>query len=151
MCKTALLDAPNLGDVEKQYLARAVESGFISTVGPFVPEFEEQFARDVGAKYAVAVQSGTAAIHIALYESCIGKGDEVIVPSLTFIATINPILYLGAKPVIIDVDPDTWNISPEEIEKAITKPTKTIIPVHIYGNPCDMDRIMEVAVRNGLS
>jgi perosamine synthetase len=151
MCKTVLLDAPNLGDVEKQYLTKAVESGFVSTVGPFVPEFEERFARFVGAKYAVAIQSGTAAIHIALYESGIGKDDEVIVPSLTFIATINPILYLGAKPVIVDVDRDTWNISPQEIEKAITHRTKAIIPVHLYGNPCDMDWIMEIAKRYGLS
>jgi len=150
MCKTILLDAPNLGDIEKQYLAKAIESGFVSSVGPYVPEFEGKFAEYVGAKYAVSVQSGTAAIHIALYESGIGKGDEVIVPSLTFIATINPILYVGAKPVIVDVNRDTWNTSPEEIEKAITKRTKAIIPVHIYGNPCDMDRIMAIASRHGL-
>ncbi len=91
------------------------------------------------------MQSGTAALHMALYELGIGENDEVIVPSLTFIATINPVLYVGAKPVIVDVDSETWNIDPEEIKKAITSKTKAIIPVHLYGNSCDMDAIMEIA------
>jgi len=144
------LDDPNLGDLEKKYLAKAIDTNFVSVVGPFVPEFEEKFARYIGSKGAVAVQSGTTALHIALYELGIRAGGEVIVPALTFIATINPILYVGAKPVIVDVDSETWNIDPEEVKKAITENTKAIIPVHLYGNPCDMDEIMKIAKKYNL-
>lgn len=139
------LDDPNLGEIEKDYLIKCIDSTFVSIIGPFVPEFEEKFAKYLGIKKAVSTQSGTAALHLALYELGIGPGDEVIVPALTFIATVNPILYVGAKPVIVDVDPKTWNISPEEIRKAITPKTKAIIPVHLYGNPCCMDDIINIA------
>jgi perosamine synthetase len=139
------LDDPNLGDLEKKYLTKAIDSNFVSVFGPFVPEFEEKFASYIGAKKAVSTQSGTAALHIALYELGIGEGDEVIVSNLTFIATINPILYVGATPVIVDVSPKTWNIEVEEIEKAITKKTRALIPVHLYGNPCNLDKIIEIS------
>ncbi len=139
------LDAPNLGNLERKRLAKAIDTGYVSTIGPFVPEFEEAFAKYNGTKRAVSLQSGTAALHMALYELGVGKNDEVIVPSLTFIAAINPVLYVGAKPVIVDVDPETWNIDPEGIKKAITSKTKAIIPVHLYGNSCDMDAIMGIA------
>src|SRR5262249_33233324 len=92
-----------------------------------------------------ALQSGTAAIYMALVAAGIGPGDEVIVPALTFTATVNPVLYAGATPVIVDVEPRTWNIDPVQIKKAITKKTKAIIPVHLYGNPCAMDQIMDLA------
>ncbi len=141
----AHLDAPNLGNLEKKRLTKVIDIGYVSTIGPFVSEFEEAFAKYIGTKRAVSLQSGTAALHMALYELGIGKDDEVIVPSLTFIATINPVLYVGAKPVIVDVDPETWNMDPERIKKAITSKTKAIIPVHLYGNSCDMDAIMEIA------
>ncbi|MEW5768587.1 MAG: LegC family aminotransferase [bacterium] len=144
------LDAPSLGEKEKEYLLQAVDTGYVSTFGPFVPRFEEKFAQYVGAKKAVSTQSGTAAIHIALYELGIGKGDEVIVPALTFIATVNPVLYVGARPVIVDVEPETWNIDPEEIRRYITQKTRAIIPVHLYGNPCKMKAIMEIATENNL-
>jgi len=144
------LDAPNLGEYEKKYLMEAIDTNYVSVVGPFVPEFEEKFAEYIGVKKAVSVQSGTAAIHMSLYELGIRQNDEVIVPALTFIATINPVLYVGAKPVIIDVDPETWNINSEEIEKAITEKTKAIIPVHLYGNPCNMDAILKLAEEYGL-
>ncbi|NCC59126.1 MAG: aminotransferase class I/II-fold pyridoxal phosphate-dependent enzyme, partial [Synergistales bacterium] len=94
-----LLDAPNLGEREKEMLLQCVDSTYVSTAGPFVPEFEERFARYLGAPAAVAVQSGTAAIHIALEELGIGVGDEVIVPALSFVASVNPVLYAGASPV----------------------------------------------------
>jgi len=139
------LDSPNLGEHEKNYLIKAIDTNYVSVIGPFVPEFEKKFAKFVGTKEAVSVQSGTAAIHIALYELGIGQGDEVIVPSLTFIATVNPVLYVGAKPVIADVDPDTWNVDLEEIKRVITKKTKAIIPVHLYGNSCKMDAVMQLA------
>jgi perosamine synthetase len=144
------LEDPNLGNLEKKYLTKAIDTNFVSIVGPFVPEFEEKFAGYIGAKKAVSTQSGTAALHIALYELGIGEGDEVIVPDLTFIATINPILYVGATPVIVDVSPKTWNIEAEEIEKAITKKTKALIPVHLYGNPCNLDEIIEIAKEHNL-
>jgi perosamine synthetase len=144
------LDDPNLGDLEKKYLTKAIDTNFVSVVGPFVPEFEEKFAQYVGSKRAVSTQSGTAALHMALYQLGIGEGDEVIVPSLTFIATINPVLFVGAKPVIVDVDPITWNIDPQEIKKAITKKTKAIIPVHLYGSVCNIDEIIEIARENKL-
>ena len=144
------LDAPNLGKLEKDYLNKAINTTFVSVVGPFVSEFEEKFAEYIGVQKAVSVQSGTAALHMALYELGIGQNDEVIVPALTFVATINPILYVGAKPTIVDVDLKTWNIDPIEIKKAITKKTKAIIPVHLYGNPCNMDAIMDLAREYGL-
>ena len=144
------LDDPNLGDLEKKYLTKAIDTNFVSVVGPFVPEFEEKFAGYIGAKKAVSTQSGTAALHMALYQLGVGEGDEVIVPSLTFIATINPVLFVGARPVIVDVDPITWNIDPQEIKKAITKKTKAIIPVHLYGSVCNIEEIIKIARENNL-
>lgn len=146
------LDDPNLGELEKKYLTKAIDTNFISVVGPFVPEFEEKFAQYIGSKKAVSTQSGTAALHMALYQLGIGKEkeDEVIVPALTFIATINPILFVGAKPVIVDVDPITWNIDPQEIRKAINKNSKAIIPVHLYGNVCNIEEVVEIARENDL-
>jgi len=149
MCEL-YLDSPNLGELEKEYILKAIDSNFVSTVGPFVPEFEEKFARYLGVTSCVAVQSGTAAIHVALYEVGIKEGDEVIVPAITFVATVNPIIYCGATPVFVDIDKNTWNIDPKEIEKAITSKTKAIIPVHLYGNPCDMDEIMKIAEKYGV-
>ncbi len=145
MSKQIYLDAPNIGGNERDFLNRALDSGYVSTVGPFVPEFEERFARYLGTGKAVSTQSGTAAVHIALYELGIGPGDEVIVPALTFVATVNPVAYVGAKPVFVDVDSRTWNIDPEEIEKNITERTRAIIPVHLYGNPCNMAEVMRIA------
>lgn len=144
------LDAPNVGNLEKKYLNEAINKGFVSTFGPFVPAFEKKVTDYLGVKRSVAVQSGTAAIYMSLYELGIGPGDEVIVPALTFVATVNPILHLGATPVIVDVDCDTWCISSEEIEKNITKRTKAVIPVHLYGTSCDMDKIMKTAKRHNL-
>jgi len=151
MSKKILLDAPNVGPLEKKHLNMAIDSGFVSSVGPFVEEFENIFEKYIGVKKAVSTQSGTAAIHVALHELGIGRGDEVIVPALTFVATVNPILQLGATPVIVDVDKETWNISPEAIEEHITPKTKAIIPVHLYGNPCDMQQICAIARKHKLS
>jgi len=125
-----LLDAPNLGEREKEMLLQCGDSTYVSTAGPFVPEFEERFARYLGAPAAVAVQSGTAAIHIVLEELGIGAGDEVIVPALSFVASVNPVLYAGASPVLVDVD-DTWTLDVQRVREAIAPRTKAIIPVHI--------------------
>jgi len=150
MFKKIELDAPCVGTMEKEYLCKAIDSGFISTFGPYVPEFETKMADYLGIKSCVAVQSGTAAIYMALYQLGIGHGDEVIVPALTFTATVNPVLYVGATPVIVDVDEMTWNINPEKIMEAVTQKTKAIIPVHLYGNPCDMVEIMKIAGQHKL-
>lgn len=139
------LDAPNVGALEKKYLNQCIDSTFVSTFGPFTTEFEEKFAQYIGIKYAISTQSGTAAIHLSLIELGIGPGDEVIAPVTTFIATVNPIVYVGATPVFVDIDVKTWNIDPVEIRKAITDKTKAIMPVHLYGNPCDMDAIMTIS------
>lgn len=144
------LDAPNIGELEKQYLNKCIDSTFVSTFGPFIGEFEDKFSQYVGTKRAISTQSGTAAIHLALHELGIGPGDEVIVPVITFIASVNPITYVGATPVFVDIDPSSWNMDPEKVEKAITKNTKAILPVHIYGNPCDMAAITEISQRHGI-
>lgn len=144
------LDAPNIGAPEKKWLNKIVDAGFVSTFGPFVPEFEKKFGKFLGVDEAVSTQSGTSALHMALNELGIKKDDEVIVPALTFIASINPITYVGARPVFVDVDINTWTIDVKRIEEKITKRTKAIMPVHLYGNPCDMKAILDIAKRKGL-
>lgn len=150
MSKTVYLDAPNIGKLEKRYLDRAIDSGYVSVIGPYVSEFEKCFAGYLGLKDAASTQSGTAALHIALHELGIGAGDEVIVPALTFVASVNPVSYVGARPVFVDVDVKTWNISARSVEEHITKKTKAIIPVHLYGNPCEMKALLEIAKKNKL-
>ncbi len=120
------------------------------TQGSKVAEFEERLARYCGARYAVCVSSGTAALHIACLAGGIEKGDEVITSPITFVASANCILYCGAKPVFADIQADTANIDPEEIKKKITSKTKAIIPVHFAGLPCDMKRIFDIAKKNNL-
>lgn len=145
-----MLDAPNLGELEKKYLCDCIDSTYVSTVGPFVPEFEHKFAQYMNSAHAVSTQSGTAAIHLSLHELGVGPGDEIIVPVITFIATVNPIVYMGATPVFVDIDPQTWNMDPEQVEKAITPKTKAIMPVHLYGNPCEMNALMDISNRYGI-
>ncbi|MBC6721366.1 DegT/DnrJ/EryC1/StrS aminotransferase family protein [Treponema sp. Marseille-Q4130] len=136
---------PLLGGNEIKYVTEAVQTGWISSNGKYVTQFEEAFAKYCGVKYAVAVCNGTVAIHLALTALGIGKGDEVIIPSFTMIATAFAVCYTGAKPVFVDADKDTWNIDVTKIEEKITPHTKAIIPVHIFGNPCNMDAICEIA------
>jgi len=150
MCKKVHLDAPNVGELEKIHLNRAIDGGYVSSAGPFVSELEEKCARYLRTVKAVATNSGTSALHVALHELGIGKGDEVIVPALTFIATVNPVVYAGAAPVFADVDIQTWNMDPRAVEEAVTDRTKAVIPVHLYGNPCDMDEINRIAEKHGL-
>ncbi|OIQ12543.1 LegC family aminotransferase [Neomoorella thermoacetica] len=144
------LDWPNISELERDYILKALASGYVSSAGPLVREFEQRFAAYLGIGHAVAVVNGTAGLHLALKLLGIGPGDEVIVPALTFIATVNPVVYVGARPVVVDVDPRTWNLDPAAIEKAITKHTRAIIPVHLYGNPADMDAILGLAREYGL-
>ena len=141
---------PNLKGNELKYLTECITSGWISSSGKFIELFEKKFADFCGVKHSVSCSNGTVALHLALLALGIGKGDEVIVPNLTFAATANVVIYTGAKPVLVDVQEDTWCIDSEEIKKKITKRTKAIIPVHLYGMPCDMDSIMKIAKENNL-
>jgi len=141
---------PEIGEEELRNVVEAVKSGWVSSKGRFIEEFETSFAKYVGVKYGIATSNGTAALHLALASLDIGPGDEVIVPDLTFAATINAVLYTGAKPVIVDINPDYWCIDPTKLKEAITPKTKAIIPVHLYGHPCDIDAIMEIAARHNL-
>jgi len=130
-------------------IARAIESAQF-VLGPEVVAFEERFASYCDVKHCLAVNSGTSALHLALLAAGIGSGDEVITVSMTFVATTAAVLYSGAKPVFIDVDPVTWTMDPSLIEAAITPRTKAILPVHLHGLMADMDRIMEIARRHDL-
>jgi len=141
---------PEIGEEELKNVVEAVKSGWISSKGKFIEEFENLFAKYIGLKYGVATSNGTTALHLALSALNIGPGDEVIVPDLTFAATINAVMYTGAKPVIVDVNGDYWCMDPEKVKEAVTPRTKAVIPVHLYGHPCDMDAIMEIAERHGL-
>ncbi len=141
---------PDLKGNEFNYLADAFLSTWISSSGEYIENFEKNFSKYCTVNHGVAVSNGTVAIHLALKVLGIGQGDEVIIPDLTFAATINAVLHTNATPVIVDIDKNDWNIFPAEIEKAITPKTKAIIPVHIYGQPCDMDSIMKIAKDNNL-
>lgn len=141
---------PELKGNEFKYLTDAFLSTWVSSTGKYIDMFEENFANYCGVKYGVAVSNGTAALHLALLALGIRAGDEVIVPDITFAATINAVLYVGATPVIVDIEKDSWCINPDEIEKAITPKTKAVIPVHIYGQPCNMKKIMHIANKYNL-
>lgn len=136
---------PDLRGKEFDYLSDAFLSTWISSAGKYINQFEADFASFCQTKHGIAVSNGSVALHLALVALGVGEGDEVIVPDLTFAATINAVLHANATPVIVDVEPDSWCIDPNEIKKAITPKTKAIIPVHVYGQPCRMDAIMALA------
>jgi len=140
---------PIIEEDEIEAVTTVLKSGILSQ-GKKVEEFEEAFAEFSGTRYAVAVNSGTAALHIALLVDGIGEEDEVITSPFTFISTANSILFTGAKPVFADIEEETFNISPDSIAEKITPRTKTIMPVHLYGQPCNMRRIMKIADEHGL-
>lgn len=135
---------PDIDEKEIEAVAETLRSGWLTT-GPRVKQFEEEFARSIGAGHAVAVNSGTAALHLAVEAAEVTEGDEVIIPTMTFAATAEVVLYCKARPVLVDCRRDTMNLDPAQIEQAITSKTKAIIPVHIGGQPCEMDRILEIA------
>ncbi len=143
--------SPSLDGNEERYVLEALRTGWISSAGEYVRRFEEGFAAWCGRRFGVSTTSGTTALHLALRALGIGPGDEVILPDFTMVASLFAVLYVGARPVFVDVEPDTWNIDPEQIEAAVTPRTRAIMPVHIYGHPCDMDPIMAVAARHGLA
>ena len=141
---------PDIGPQEISNVLECVTSGWISSQGRFIPEFEKTFSEYLGGGHAVAVANGTVALQLGLTALDIGPGDEVIVPNFTFGASINAIIHSGAKPVLVDVDLETWTIDLNELLKLITPQTKAIMPVHIYGQPTHIDEIKDIALKYGL-
>ncbi len=144
------VNEPVLGKREKELLATCIDTGWISSEGPFVKQFEEEMAHRVGRKYGVAVCNGTAALDVSVAAFDIGKGDEVIMPSFTIISCAAAIIRTGASPVLVDCDPHTWNMDVTQIEAKITSKTKAIMVVHIYGLPVDMELLLSLAEKHGL-
>jgi perosamine synthetase len=142
---------PLLGGKELEYVQECITTNWISSKGKYVNAFEKQFAAYCGVPHGIATTSGTTALHLALASLGVGPGDEVIIPAFTMMATAFAVAYCGARPVLVDAEPDTWNMDPEQIREKITDRTRVILPVHIYGHPCDMDPILELAERHHLS
>lgn len=141
---------PQLDGNEEKYVTQAVRSNWISSAGRFITEFESLFAEKVGARYGVACSSGTTALHLGLATLGIGPGDEVIVPTFTMIASPNSVTYTGGTIVLVDAEPETYNLDVSQVESRITPRTKAIMPVHTYGHPVDMDALLEIARRHNL-
>ncbi len=140
---------PLLDGKELEYVTEAVKTGWISSSGDYVSAFESSFAEYCGVNHGIAVCNGTVALHLALTALGVGPGDEVIIPSFTMIASAFAVCYTGAKPVFVDADPGTWNIDVARLEEKVTQRTKVVMPVHIFGNPCDMDPILALARKYG--
>src|SRR5262245_2346107 len=142
--------APTLNGNEKRYVLECLETTWISSIGRFITEFEQEFARFCGVEHAVAVNNGTNALHLALVALGVEPGDEVVVPTLTYVAAANAVTYCGARPVFVDCNPRTLNIDAGAIAAKLTSRTKGIIPVHLYGQPADMSPITSLARERGL-
>jgi len=142
---------PYLGGREKEYVEDCIKTGWISSSGKYVTEFEKAFAAYCGVKHGIAVCNGTVALHLALVALGVGPGDEVIIPDFTMIASAFVVCYTGAKPVFVDADTKTWNIDVTRVEEKITPRTKAIMPVHIFGNPCDMAAMRDLAEKHNLA
>ena len=145
------VNEPLLDGNERKYLQACIDTGWISSEGPFVARLENEFSRNVGREYGIAVCNGTAALDIAIAALGIGPGDEVILPAFTIISCIGQIVRVGATPVLIDSDPVTWNMDVAQIEAKITSRTRAIMAVHIYGLPVDIEPLLEIAQRHGLA
>ena len=141
---------PVLDGREREYVNECLDTTWISSGGRFITDFERAFADYCGVKHAIACNNGTTALHLALVGIDLKPGDEVIVPSLTYIASANAVSYCGATPVLAENESDTFNLDPAEIEALITPKTRAIMPVHLYGQACDMDPINEIARRHNL-
>lgn len=141
---------PKMAGNERKYVLDCLDTNWISSNGKYIAAFEEAFAKFCGAKHAIAANNGTTALHLALVALDLKPGDEVIIPTVTYIATANAVRYCGATPVLVDVCSDTMNIDPADIERKITPKTRGIIPVHLYGHPADMDAVNRIASKHGL-
>lgn len=144
------VNEPLLDGNEKKYLCECIDTGWISSEGPFVKQFEEKMSARVNRKYGIAVCNGTAALEIAVQALDIKEGDEVIMPTFTIISCAEAVIRMGAVPVLVDSDPDTWNMCVDQIETKITPRTRAIMVVHIYGLPVDMDPVLDIAKRHNL-
>jgi perosamine synthetase len=144
------VNEPLLNGREKQLLAECIDSGWVSSDGPFVSRFEREFAGYIGTTHGVAVCNGTAALETALYAAGVGKGDEVIMPTFTIVSCLVAALRLGAVPVLVDAESETWGMDVAQIASRITPRTKAILPVHMYGHPVDMDPLLALARKHGL-
>lgn len=142
---------PLLDGKELEYVTDCVRSGWVSSLGGYVKRFEREFAAFCGVRHGVATHNGTVALHLALAALGIGPDDEVILPTLTFVATANAVVYTGATPVFVDSEPDTWNIDPQAVARAVTPRTRAIIAVHLYGHPADMHPLRALADQHGLT
>lgn len=141
---------PTLSGREKEYVIDCLDSTWISSKGKYIQKFEELFADKIKVNHATTVSNGTVALHLALLALGIGPGDEVIVPTLTYIASVNAIKYTGATPVFVDSVRETWQMDPKDVERKITTKTRAIMAVHLYGHPCDMDALMAIAQEHDL-
>ena len=141
---------PSITELEIEWATKAAATGWGERCYDCITDFEERFKQHLGVKYAHATSSCTGATHLGLAALGITTGDEVILADINWIAVASPITYLGAKPVFVDVLPDTWCLDPAKVEEAITPKTKAIVAVHVYGNLCDMRRLREIADRHGL-
>jgi perosamine synthetase len=139
---------PSLSGNEKKYVIECIDSTWISSKGKFINEFEKKFADYLGVEYAASVSNGTVALHVALLALGIGPGDEVIVPTFTYIASVNSITYTGATPVFVDSDASTWQMDIADTRKKITPKTKAILAVHLYGHPCEIEELRKIADEN---
>lgn len=148
--KMILTAGPSISQKEIKYVLDAVKNGWNFNYRDYLDKFEKAFAKYLGVKYAWTTSSGTGALHAAVLALDIKKGDEVLIPEITFVASANVVEYVGAKPVFVDVERDTWTIDPKDLEKKITKKTKAIMPVHIYGNVANMDAVNKIAKKYGL-
>ena len=145
-----LTAGPSISSREASYAYDAARYGWNNNWAKYLKEFEQSFSRYVGVRHAIATSSCTGAMHIALAALGVGEGDEVIVPDITWVATANAVMYVGATPIFADIDSNTWLLSPESIRSKITAKTKAIMPVHLYGHPCDMESIMKIAKEHNL-
>lgn len=141
---------PVLGKEEEKLVLDGLRSGWVSSTGKYISQFESSFAKFCNTKYGITTSNGTTALHLALVAADIGPGDEVIIPSMTFVATANAVSYTGATPVFIDSEMETWNLDPEKIKEKINSRTRAIIPVHLYGHPANMGIIMSIAKKYDL-
>ena len=141
---------PYLSGNEKKYANECLDSTWISSKGKFINKFEAKFSDYLGVKYSTGVCNGSVALHLALVTLGIGAGDEVIVPTLTYIASVNSIAYTNATPVFVDSVADTWQMDPQDVKRKITPKTKAIMAVHLYGHPCEMDQLVEIAKQNNI-
>lgn len=141
---------PSISELEIEYVNDAIRNGWGPRCYEYIERFEESFKRHLGVKYAIATSSATGALHMGMAALGIGKGDEVILANSNWVASLAPILYLGATPVFVDINENDWCLDPREVNKLITSKTKAIMAVHLYGNLCDMDELSKIALKNGI-